>query len=133
MNALAALSLVLLVTGAQAQTATEKYEHELSALCGKQAAATFAKEWGGSSFNVTYENHYNFRLNKCFYLVIHNERGNDRLRSRTLLDLNENREIFNYSKLGGDASVVCWMRGEQGNQCKTEEEWWDLIRPFMED
>ena len=133
MKAIGVLVSLALVTGAQAQTPQEKYEYELSALCGKQAAATFAKEWSGSSFNVTYENHYNSRLNNCFYLVIHNERGNDRLRSRTLFDLNENREISNYSKLGGDASVVCWMRGEQGNQCKSEEEWRALIKPFMED
>ena len=40
----AAVSLGLLATGAQAQTAKE--QHELSALCGKQAAERFEKSWG---------------------------------------------------------------------------------------
>ena len=92
------LSLALLATGAQAQTAKEKYE--LSTQCGRQAAETFRKYWGsGISTSNTgqiigkYENHYNYRLNKCFYLEISDnyERGKSPFRLMRLYDLHESK------------------------------------------
>jgi hypothetical protein len=93
------LSLVLLATGAEAQSAKEKYE--LIERCAKQAAETFRKEWERpSSPLASYENHYNFRLNKCFYIEITNtyepEQGPSR--SMDLRDLYGNRKIARYDK-----------------------------------
>ena len=63
----AAVSLGLLATGAQAQSAKEK--SELSAQCVKRAAETFRKYWGSGIFEtdiaqiiVKYENHYKLPL-----------------------------------------------------------------------
>ena len=72
---LGAASVAVWVIVAQAQTATERYN--LQDRCGKVAAEVFAKEWGTGFSNTAngqaiaqYRNHYNFRLNKCFYLEL---------------------------------------------------------------
>jgi hypothetical protein len=126
---IALLSLVL-ATEAEAQTPTEKYE--LSERCGVRAADFFARDWKQSpSYKANYENHYNVRLNKCFYIEIINmyERGKDPLRSMTLYDLHENRQIGLYVK-SGDLIVSC---SAQQRYCRSEQEWRALIKPFMED
>jgi len=132
------LSLVLLATGAQAQTANEK--SELSEKCGKQAAERFEKEWGTGVFShadgrqttSNYEHHYNSRLHKCLYLETRDTQKSGRppLRMLTLLDLHGKRAIGKYRKLEGDRFAVCWVQGEP---CKSEEEWRALIKSFMED
>ena len=95
MKAIGVLLSLAFATGAQAQTAKEKYE--LSAQCRKQAAETFRKDGKGQfpSKRANYENHYNSRLNKCFYIEITNtyERKIGLSRVMRLYDLHENREI----------------------------------------
>ena len=125
------LSLVLFATGAQAQSLNEK--SELSERCGKRAASAFAERLQGVQPGVAteagnvanYENHYNSRLNKCFYLetlvVFHKEGVHN---SMTIFDINENKEY------GAYISGTCYV---QTKRCKTEEEWRTLIKPFMED
>ena len=51
-------------------------------------------------------------------------------RMMRLFDLNESRQIAYYSRIEGDASVVCLA---QDKRCYSEEEWQALIKPFMED
>ena len=128
----AAVSLALL------QTANEK--SELSEKCGKQAAEWFEKERGtgvfthadGRQTTGNYEHHYNSRLHKCIYLEIRDtsQGGKAPLRILNLLDLHENRAIGRYSKIEGDKFAVCLV---QDRRCASEEEWRDLIKPFMED
>ena len=79
-----------------------------------------------------YENHYNARLNKCFYLEVMNaqDRAEPPYTIMTLYDLKDGIEIASYSKVEGEAPSICVM---QGKQCKTEQEWRALIKPFMED
>jgi len=130
MKALGVLLSVVLATGAQAQSLKEKYE--LSERCGKLAAETFAKdqEDQSPSGRANYENHYNSRLNKCFYMEVTNhERGKEPLRAMRLYDLSEGREIAGYHEWG-NALVYCWV---QGKYCRNEEEWRALIKPFMEE
>jgi hypothetical protein len=130
MKAILALLSLVLASGAQAQSLKEKYE--LSERCAKQAAETFAKDWEGQSPSqrANYENRYNSRLNKCFYMeVTYHERGKEPLRAMRLYDLNENREIAGYHEWG-NALVYCWV---QEKKCRNEEEWRALIKPFMED
>ena len=82
-------------TGAQAQSLIDKYE--LSERCGKRAEEVFAKgkeETTGLILAAdNYENHYNSRLNRCFYLEIH-ETGETK--SLRLFDLNDHKEIGSY-------------------------------------
>ena len=128
--AIALLSLVL-ATGAQAQPLIDKYE--LSERCGKRAEEVFKKgqeETTGLTLAAdNYENHYNSRLNKCFYLEIH-ETGETK--SLRLFDLNDHKEIGSYvGELGVQGPVRRCVLQEK--HCKTEEEWRALIKPFMED
>jgi hypothetical protein len=137
-NQATCLSLVL-ATGAEARTATERYE--LSERCREQAAEVFAKEWEAPDYNsvakvmANYENHYNFRLNKCFYLLT--STGKSGTKIMALFDLNENNENNENKGYGLYVSteeakepIQCYV---QTSECKTEEEWRALIRPFMED
>jgi hypothetical protein len=138
MKAIAALLSLLLASSAETQSAKEKYE--LSAQCEKRAAERFEREWGNGVFNHAdgrqtiskYEHHYSTRLNKCFYLEIRDtfQSGKAPLRMMNLVDLHENRTTGRYSKIAGDKFGVCLV---QDKQCKTEEEWSELIKPFMED
>ena len=128
----------LLLVGTASYAQPNKAQYELQERCGKRAAEVFAKEWDSGVSNTAsgqiignYENHYNSRLNKCFYLEISNlYEGKAPIRSMGLFDLNENREIATYSKIEGDAFVYCLV---QGKVCRTEDEWRTLIKPFMED
>ena len=125
------VSLVLPATGAEAQSLIDKYE--LSERCGKRAEEVFKKgqeETTGLTLAAdNYENHYNSRLNKCFYLEIH-ETGETK--SLRLFDLNDHKEIGSYiGKLGIQGPVRRCVLQEK--QCHNEEEWRALIKPFMED
>ena len=129
MKAFAALvGFALLATGAQAQSLKEKYD--LSVQCGRQAAEAFKKETNSQATN--YEDHYNFRLNKCFYIEITNgydEHLKASVKDMMLYDLNGNRQIASYHKWGNTVEL-CVV---EQKQCKTEAEWLALIKPFMED
>jgi hypothetical protein len=137
-----ALLLVLIgaaavcATVAQAQTATDNQQER----CGKLAAEVFAKEWGAGVSNTDdrqtiadYRNHYNFRLNKCFYLELSTtyprSRDERQFSSSRLFDLHESREIGTYHQLE-DAVVSCDV---QGKECHSLLEYQALIKPFMED
>jgi hypothetical protein len=121
----ASLSVVLLASSAQAQSAKEKYE--LSAQCAKQAADIFRNEWDRPrGFAANYENHYSLRFSKCFYIEITNAQEGS---FRSMRLLHQNREMGGYDKWA-DTVVYCEM---QGNRCASEEEWRKLIKPYMED
>jgi hypothetical protein len=133
---ISAARVAVWATVAQAQT--EKYD--LQERCGKFAAEVFAKEWGTGFSNTDngqtiadYQNHYNFRLNKCFYLelsTIEPRSGDERPFSSSLLfDLYERAEIGTYQQLG-DEVVSCDV---QGKECHSLLEYDTLIKPFMED
>ena len=135
---LGAASVAAWATVAQAQTATERYN--LQDRCGMVAAEVFAKEWGTGFSNMEngqtiadYRNHYNFRLNKCFYLELSTTEprsGDERpFSSSRLFDLYERTEIATYQQLG-DEVVSCDV---QGKECRTLLEYQALIKPFMED
>ena len=129
-------SVAVWATVAQAQT--EKYD--LQERCGKFAAEVFAKEWG-TGFSKTdnghtiadYRKHYNFRLNKCFYLELSTTEprsGDERpFSSSRLFDLYESTEIGTYQQLG-DEVVSCDV---QGKECQSVSEYQALIKPFMVD
>ena len=134
---ISAASVAVWATVAQAQTATERYN--LQERCGKFAAEVFAKEWGTGFSNTDnghtiaeYRNHYNFRLNKCFYLelsITEPRSGDERpFSSSRLFDLYENTEIGTYQQLG-DEVVSCDV---QGKECNSLVEYQALIKPFME-
>jgi hypothetical protein len=122
-----------------------KVLYELQERCGKQAADTFKKEMGDNITNnndggqtiANFENHYNARLNKCFYLeramIIH-PRAKERKASTSLrlFDLHENREFGSYFQFDPPLGLV--MQCEVGStSCHSEQEWRALAKPFLED
>ena len=132
LQALIAVAFICPVASAQAQTAREQYD--LQERCGKRAEQVFEKRWGKEpdpTEAVAYENHYNTRLSKCFYLerrIVHTH-GKAPYRELRLFDLNENREIGTYSRIENDPFVFCVIE-EKG--CRNEDEWRELIKPFMQ-
>jgi HD superfamily phosphohydrolase YqeK len=69
------------------------------------------------------------RLNKCIYLSDSISWGaGGEVKLIDLVDLQENRQIAFYLKIPG--VLRCLV---QQQQCKSEEEWRALIKPFMED
>jgi hypothetical protein len=122
-----------------------KVLYELQERCGRQAADTFKKEFGANVTNTkegqtvaNFENHYNARLNKCFYLesslIVPTKDRKDR-KSSTILrlfDLHENREFGSYFQFDAPSGQV--MQCEVGGtSCRSEQEWRALAKPFLED
>ena len=55
---------------------SKRQAYELSERCGKTAGEEFRREWKGGIVNTatgqmtaSFRNHYNSKLNKCFYLL----------------------------------------------------------------
>jgi hypothetical protein len=131
--------LVWFSTYVSAQPNKELYE--LQERCGKRAAELFKREYSSgfktrdttTSFN--YENHYSARLNKCFFLEIADvyEKGKSAsTKSLRLFDLNENKEYGLYMSSSCDGCVP-WPCFVQDKPCRSESEWRQLLKPFMED
>ena len=118
-----------------------KVLYELQERCGKQASDIFKKEIDANVTDTSqgkmianYENHYNARLNKCFYLQTATiiSRGKDHTMSKSLqlFDLHENREIATYFDFDGKRVMQCEVGN---NSCHTEQEWRALVKSFMEE
>jgi hypothetical protein len=122
-----------LISGAHAQP--DKLLYELQDRCGKRAAEVFEKRYAeiskdrDSHSTVDYENHYSARLNKCFF-VLKLSSFSDSIRGLVLIDLNENREIGSFSIA---EPIHDWKCRFQGRNCRSEQEWRELARPFLED
>jgi hypothetical protein len=117
-----------------------KEDYELQERCGKRAEERYKQEVGNpvssdkdSTYLINYTNHYNKRLNKCFMLITTNSYPKDKSRDiitiKTLIDINENKEYGNLVKIK-NAIMTCEVANKQ---CKSENEWENLVRPFMEE
>jgi hypothetical protein len=138
--ALGALAAMCVLASSTAWGQADKVIYELKERCGRQAAETFNKEWGSNVVNnkdggqtvANFQNHYNARLNKCFYLEIATtyERDKKPFESLRLFDLLDNKEYATFLVGGGLTLMHC----EVGDRhCTSEAEWRELIKPFMED
>jgi len=118
-----------------------KQSYELQERCGKRAAEVFEREYGPVSntedgqtlFN--YENHYSERSKKCFFLEIamsyEREEGKPASKIMRLFDINENKEYGTFVSGPTEGTpVTCVVRGKN---CRSESEWRQLLKPFMED
>jgi hypothetical protein len=129
---IAAFAAANLISTAEAEP--NKMLFELQERCGKQAAEAFGSPSAISDKNIlttaSYENHYNARLNKCFYLLTVTTSSLERwrLKNVVLIDLHENKEYGTF--MGGTVVTSCEVRGIQ---CRTEQEWQALVKPFMEE
>ena len=111
----------------------DKVLYELQERCDKRAAEVFQKERGGEHVvknmngitKVDYEDHYSPRLNKCFFLVKSiSSLENGWMTSLELFDLNEHKQYGSFS-----SDLECEF---QGKVCRSEQEWWELAKPFLD-
>lgn len=145
-------AILLLVGGlaslGSAYAASNKEEYELQERCGKRADEIFKREFGngishdkdGSTY-FGYINHYNTKLNKCFFLessMVYT-RAKDKKKTgsvsvsvmESLFDINENKEYGTYFK--GDEDNQPSACKVEGKVCDSRKGWETLIKPYMEE
>ena len=126
MHRIAFVTTLLAAMPVWAATLTEQYE--LQERCGERAEEVFRGAWGPdgvkSGIRATYRNHYNTRLNKCFYLLT---TTSSTMTREILFDIHEMRDYGMLSTNDGRSS--CTLLGKP---CASKE-WEILIRPYMED
>ena len=134
---------------------------ELRERCAKYAAEVWTKEYNGGKSPqgnlLTYEVHYNSRLNKCFFELDSTEL-NDPIDHKVvhflhLTELLDNKDygVFiaetSYDRLqkGEWVVTVCWVRlspelleklgysTPQDATCETEDAWRHVVRLYMEE
>jgi len=124
-------------------------DFDLRAKCSKDARAWFNGNWSRDKDTVLldFSNHYNAKQNKCFILVefhytSHFSRpgGNSWTNDMTLTDVYENVKYCNFTennitnfepKIETHTEVItCEVNGAN---CKTGEDFNNLIRPYMND
>lgn len=116
-------------------------DYDLQERCGKRAEQVFKSRWGtgyehssGMTVTTTYSNHYNSKLNKCFYEVVAITFFNKSVsQDNTLRDVNENRVYGIYSDHKDNLALPGVVLGcqVQGVACKSKDEWDVLAKPLM--
>ncbi len=113
--------------------------YELQERCGKLAAQVFDKEYNSGKPNrdgdkmnyFNYQAHYNARLNKCFFLemsiFIDKQTSMNGLR---LFDLLENKEYGAFTQGSPSGIIECRM---QKSVCRSEDEWHQLAKQYLEE
>jgi hypothetical protein len=121
-------------------SSSKEEDYKLQERCGKYCDEMFKREFGNgltsdesSSMISSYQNHYNKKLNKCFILVKTTSylkvKKRDVLLVKELVDINENKFYGSFSK-SGEMIVFCNVSGKE---CKSEQEWDKLVKPYMEE
>jgi len=96
----------------------KKVDYQLQEQCGKRSEE-YSKKFTNSRFH---QNHYNKKLNKCFILVNESEKS-----GKGLFDVNESKIYGIYSTKD---YLSCYVLEKE---CKSEEEWDSLVKPYMEE
>ncbi|HZR62655.1 MAG TPA: hypothetical protein VFA80_17050 [Xanthobacteraceae bacterium] len=112
-----------------ADRAKKFYEEEYEQL---EEEANKSRKTGDPILHTVYLNHYNEHLNKCFIfaqtkvLLSHDPRDANKYMF-TVQDVNTRQQYAYYS--GYDISQ-CKVRG---SSCNSELEWWQLVKPYIEE
>jgi hypothetical protein len=120
----------LLWFSAHVSAQTGKVLYELQERCGKRAEEVFKRDYSPSvpksygQITFNYENHYDARLNKCFFLEIampHDKGKLIRSKDMRLFDLSENKEygIYLDGFCDGCGPMTCYV---QDKVCRSESE-----------
>ncbi|MDQ2954571.1 MAG: hypothetical protein M3R18_06515 [Pseudomonadota bacterium] len=122
---------MVLATDVSAYGQSRKEIYELQERCGKRAAEIFEKDFpqGERKGLELYENHYSIRFNKCFLLeentlIMRDQGKTTSTKLLTLIDVNANKIYGSFSPLNCDV---------QDTKCRSEQEFRELIRQYMED
>ena len=102
---------------------------------GQSGGSIITNTEGGQDI-TSYQNHYSATMNKCFYLLItpglnFKKQPQYTTKLMTLLDINENKEYGTFFERSDfSAPAHCNV---QEKICHSENEWRELLRPFMEE
>jgi hypothetical protein len=117
--------------------------YDLREHCGKRAEELWKKGFGindilekhDGQIVKNYEYHYNEKLKKCFYLT----RSDIVVKKKTtklerLFDADDNKEYGMFTGGNGGIFAICVMFiGKDKHRCSSEDEWRELVKPYMED
>ncbi|HLZ17992.1 MAG TPA: hypothetical protein VKO67_00190 [Smithellaceae bacterium] len=116
----------------------DKENAALQEQCKNRCEAYFMKEFGDKVFDnkeragsISYKSHYNRKMNSCFIVLDENgyERSADKLyEKKTLLAPADNKKYGFFYNIG--TSTVCDVAGKK---CRSEDEWDDLVKPYMKE
>lgn len=130
---------------------SQQQVHELSEQCGRKSRDEFRRAWKEGTVETAdgkktadFTNHYNARLNSCFYLLTVNHHTIDdgsasagtNIVGKMLFDINEGEQ---YGEYLGPAEAVSSRDGFPKTckvvsfYCASRREWDVLIEPYMED
>jgi hypothetical protein len=123
---------IVVAVPSHAESEPAKEEYELAERCGKLSREYFNENIshpnGGFS---TFQNHYNKKLNKCFYLqtTYWAPKDNDGKEKVTtfsrLVDINENDE---YGSITDGETLKCRTLDKI---CHSNKEWFSFIAPYL--
>jgi len=133
------LCLILLLAAASAVlTGCDKENAAMQEQCKNRCEAYFQKKFGDRVFDnkeragsISYKSHFNRNLNQCFIVLDENgyERSADKLyEKKTLLTPVDNKQYAYFYNIG--KSTTCDVAGKQ---CQSEDEWDDLVKPYMKE
>lgn len=132
-----AVLLLKVTVPAYAESKSAMEEYELQERCGKQVAAQFKENYGvgvmddeDGHLQYDYSNHYNKKMNKCFFILTTIHWSKDKKNSsifKEMFDFNENKQYGNLWVIGGKTDNCNVL----GKFCHSEVEWNALIAPYM--
>lgn len=123
-------------------------EYDLAAKCSKDAKAWFSEHWHPDKGTklLDFTNHYNKKENKCFIVVEYhynsdlNPYGTSWTNDLSLWDIYENSQFGDFDENHYTDNVPKFnIRKEvvtckvSGQECKSVDEFDNLVRPFMND
>ncbi len=124
-----------------------KTQYELRERCGKQVDTYFRREWGEGIKNTRdllmtadFTDHYNEKLNKCFFVLTVNSASRKPASTRgvttsmDLFEINEHKEYGMFFAPEGAPPMECWVLDANGKQqsCRSQDAWKLMIRSYME-
>lgn len=111
-----------------------KVIYQLQKQCGEDSKEFYKGNYTESihykSMFTSYHNHYNENLNKCFILV---DVINERYSKTYLYDVNENNYPYGRLEIIIEKDGRIQTCSVKKKQCKSEDEWNSLIKPYMEE
>ena len=124
-------------------------DYDLQAKCSKDARSWFNGNWSRDkdTFFLDFSNHYNIKQNKCFIIVefhfnshMAGPDGDSWTDEQTLYDIYENSKYGEFTKnylthykpkyTSEEGVTTCEVYGAK---CKTNDEFNNLTRPYMND
>jgi hypothetical protein len=142
------LVLFLIAFFGNACAASNKDNHELQERCSKHAEDFFKRELNNGVYsdsygtqNSTYANHYNRKLNKCFFLlsmrIVPHNIDNRKKILKQLWDISEHHK---YGTFRASIESTKFQKKYKTTECNVaektchfEDEWDALVKPYMEE